>query len=178
MKSLTFGELVLIGDFAAGHVSCRFGHHHAADVGPVHSDRLHGAIFIPGVKHHIAVDLWAKNTEEKNTGLDSRNFSKNNMFCFFKCPFKRLTSANRKAASNGKQICPCLMAWTEAGPHLYMPLQIREDYQLPVLMKQDFNSCYYYYLPSLVSCGVASTTCQPPKPAGRSGLDMKHSFQQ
>lgn len=32
-----------------------------------------------------------------------------------------LTSAKTKGASNWKQIWPCLMAWTEAGPHRYIP---------------------------------------------------------
>lgn len=33
-------------------------------------------------------------------------------------------------------------------------------------------------LPSLFSCGVLSTACQPPKPTGRSGLVIHASFQQ
>lgn len=33
-------------------------------------------------------------------------------------------------------------------------------------------------LPSLFSCGVLSTTCQPPNPTGRSGLVIQASFQQ
>lgn len=44
-------------------------------------------------------------------------------------------------------------------------------FQEPAIIKAPVIP-YNYNLPSLVSCGVASTTCQPPKPAGRSGLDM------
>lgn len=52
------------------------------------------------------------------------------IFCLTYCPtdttqwtkiFKVHTSAKTKGASNWKQTWPCLMAWTEAGPHLYIP---------------------------------------------------------
>lgn len=61
---ITFSKLVLISDVATRHVSSGFGHNHAAYVSPVHFDRLHGPIFHPGVKHHIAVDLLCERGRE------------------------------------------------------------------------------------------------------------------
>lgn len=58
MLSLTLRKLVLISDVSASHVSWSFGQNHAAHMSLVHLDRLHGPFFTPGVKHHIAVDLW------------------------------------------------------------------------------------------------------------------------
>lgn len=57
MHSLTLRKLVLISDVTAGHGSRSFGQNHAAHMRRVHFYRLHGPIFIPGIKHHIAVDL-------------------------------------------------------------------------------------------------------------------------
>lgn len=57
VEALTFRELILISDVMTSHVSCSFGQNHLADVTPVHFDWLHGPVFPPGVKHHIAVDL-------------------------------------------------------------------------------------------------------------------------
>lgn len=60
MHSLTLRKLVLISDVSASHVSWSFGQNHAAYMSLVHLDRLHGPLFTPRVKHHIAVDLWSE----------------------------------------------------------------------------------------------------------------------
>lgn len=43
-------------------------------------------------------------------------------------------------------------------------------------MKNNIMDVYGFILPSLVSCGVASITCQPPYPAFKSGLAIQASF--
>lgn len=48
----------MTGDVTAGRVPSSFGQHHAAHVGLIHPDWLHGPVFTPGVKDHITVDLW------------------------------------------------------------------------------------------------------------------------
>lgn len=57
MHSFTLRELILISDVPAGHASRSFGQNHAAHVSLIHFYRLHGAIFTPGIKHHITVNL-------------------------------------------------------------------------------------------------------------------------
>lgn len=57
IHSFTLRELILISDVPAGHASWSFGQNHAAHVSLIHFYRLHGAIFTPGIKHHITVNL-------------------------------------------------------------------------------------------------------------------------
>lgn len=57
MYSLTLRELVLISDVSAFHASWSFGQNHAAHVIWIDFNCLQGAIFIPGIKHHITVNL-------------------------------------------------------------------------------------------------------------------------
>lgn len=90
---LTFRKLVLARDVTPGRGPRGFGKHHAAHVGLIDSDRLHGAVFPSGVKHHVTVDLRAA----KKGGDGS--------FCLQSQGWRwrrgQLTSANTKAASKG-----------------------------------------------------------------------------
>lgn len=71
MHSLALGELVLISDVSAAHASWSFGQDHAAHMTWIDFYWFQGAIFIPRIKHHIAVNLWQRQTEhtfEKQMG--------------------------------------------------------------------------------------------------------------
>lgn len=63
MHSHTLREFVLISDVSATHASCSFGQNQAAHVTWVDFYWLQGAIFIPGIKHYITVNLRQRQTE-------------------------------------------------------------------------------------------------------------------
>lgn len=65
MYSLTLRELVLISDVSAFHASRSFGQNHAAHMIWIDFNCLQGAIFIPGIKHHITVNLLQRQAEYK-----------------------------------------------------------------------------------------------------------------
>lgn len=65
MHLLTLRELVLISDVSAAHASWSFGQNHAAHMTWIDFHWFQGAIFIPGIKHHITVNLWQRQMKYK-----------------------------------------------------------------------------------------------------------------
>lgn len=63
MHLFTLRELVLISDIPAAQASWSFGQNHAAHMTLIDFHWFQSAVFIPGIKHHIAVNLWERQTD-------------------------------------------------------------------------------------------------------------------